>query len=120
MSRFWLLTGVLTFGLASGAAAQAPATVAAVTVSAGPATALPAAPAEREINQMAKPVGDGLSLYTEPNASSKPIRISAWRQIKVRTIVDSTWCRALYLGGQFYAKRADIQLIAPGTPAPAK
>lgn len=149
MSYSWLLVGTLTFGLASGAAAQTVGTVAVAPLAfagvmatrpvappapagvkaarpvappapAAEASALAFVPAERKVNQLAKPASrHGLLLYTETNEASKPIHISAWRQIKVRSIVDSTWCRAVFGGSYFYAKRADISAAQP-CPGPGE
>lgn len=116
MRRFHFLPLLFAFGLAYQGLAQAPDIAAA-----SPPAALPQFPAspERVINRQATPVGDSLLLYTEPTETSQKLRISHWRQLYVRSAVDSIWCRALYGGAQFYVRRTDVTLLAPSGPGTA-
>lgn len=112
-----LILSALAVGWSGAALAQvAPPVAAAPAVPPPVAAVLPAAP-ERMINRPATPAGDSLTLYAEPTEASRHLRISKWRQLYVRSQVDSTWCRALYGGTQFYVRRDAVTLLPPGAPA---
>ncbi len=117
ISKFLLYLALITVGSVATANAQTTETQG-LTATAAPATETPvAAGPERMINRQATPAGDELLLFAEPTETSKSLKISHWRQLFVRSLVDSTWCRALYGGTQFYVRRADINLLAPNTAA---
>ncbi|MBC7448820.1 MAG: hypothetical protein H7330_12255 [Hymenobacteraceae bacterium] len=120
MSRFWLLLITLTLGLAKNVAAQTPDS-ASPPIPTDPTLAAAPQPlgVERNINRQATPIGTELLLYAEPAETSRTLRISAHRQLFVRSLLDSTWYRALYGGTQFYVKRTDVTLLAPAAPTPA-
>jgi hypothetical protein len=74
---------------------------------------------ERPVNRPATPAGDSLRLYNEPRDDSRGLRISKFRQLYIRSVVDSTWYRALYGGTQFYVKRDAVTLQAAAAGAKA-
>jgi hypothetical protein len=115
MSKLWLLPlcvlSLLPFAGQAQTSSAAPESTAPSIVAVAPSNG-----PERNIGRQATPAGSELLLYPEPAETGKPLRISAHRQLYIRSQIDSTWYRALYGGTQFYVKRNDVSLLTPSGP----
>jgi hypothetical protein len=120
MDRTQLLTAVLVLGLAQAAFAQTvPSTPAEASADATTSTGPVTSGFEKLVNRQATPVGNELLLYADTLVTSRTLRISAYRQLFVRSEIGHDWYRALYGGTQFFIKRQDVALLEPTGPGKA-